>query len=679
MASSRTIRTMCPMNCHPTLCGMQVTVEDDQLKTITGDNENPDSQGFLCLRGQAAKEIINNPNRILHPLMRRDRNANWETVSWEDAMGHITARLQQIEPEEFGIWLGHGDAATNYGTRLGGLLSQRFAHLYGCQWWHPAMICWGLAGFGFGLTGILDVHTKEDMSAHSDLIILWGANIASQPNTAPHLRKAKKRGARIMTIDIRQSEATALSDSSYLIQAGSDAALALAMMHVLVAEDLLDHSFIQKHTIGFNELKAHVQKYSPEWAAKETGLSSDAIKQLARDYAATSKAMILVGGSSMHKHRHGWQAGRAISCLPALTGKLGLPGAGLGPRHGAKSSGQALNSIAPQSGNSCKQIIPNQMSAMTNALLKNEVKALLLSGTDMLSSFADSMEIDQALAKLDLIVCHDLFSNDTIRRHADIVLPATAWLEQIGCKMTNTHLYFMEQALPTPADTHTLSQILQQLAEHFELKDFFPWDGDEGFIDTVIRHPSTGGATVAELRQEGGIRALNIEHQAYIDRHFTTPSGKVEFYSQQAEELGLPALPDYVPLSATADYPLTFRQGRTLKHFHGFYDHGQALPGLRKHNREPELWLSADDAHSRDIVNGNWIRILNQRGEMEARAVVTEKISPGMVWMRDGWSGINRLTSGASCIPDEAVDLFAFSAGQAAYDACVEVEKTSDH
>ncbi len=674
MPESRTVRTMCPMNCHPTLCGMKVTVTGNQLESITGDDENPDSKGFLCLRGQAAHQIIDNPKRILTPRIRRQRTSNWESISWQDAFTEITTRLNRIKPEEFGIWLGHGDAATNYGTRLGGLLSRRFAHLYGCQWWHPAMICWGLPGFGFGLTGVLDVHTKEDMSANAELIILWGANIASQPNTAPHLTKAKKRGARIITIDIRRSEAAALADDYYPIKAGSDAALALAMMHVLITEQLVDQAFINKHTLGFEALVEHIQQYTPEWAASKTGIDSNTIKQLSRDYAATRQAMILVGGSSMHKQRQGWQAARAIACLPALTGKLGIPGAGLGPRHGASSSGQGLNTIAPDSGNSCKRIVPNQMSAMIEAMHNKKVKALLLSGTNMLSSFANSTELENALKEMDLVICHDLFDNDTIRNYADIVLPATAWLEQIGCKMTNTHLYFMEQALPAPGDTHTLSQLLQQLAQHFDVEDFFPWDNDEGFIDAVICHPSTSHATVAKLREEGGIRPLNIEHHAYTKHDYPTPSGKVEFYSQQALDFGLSALPCFEN-NEVDSYPLAFRQGRTLKHFHAFYDHGQALPGLSKHNKEPELWLSPEDAAARNIENKDWIRIHNQRGEMEARALVTDKIAKGIVWMRDGWQGINRLTNSAPCLPDAAVDLFAFSAGQSAFDAMVEISK----
>ncbi|MDH3453299.1 MAG: molybdopterin-dependent oxidoreductase, partial [Gammaproteobacteria bacterium] len=352
----------------------------------------------------------------------------------------------------------------------------------------------------------------------------------------------------------------------------------------------------------------------------------------------------------------------------------GKPGGGLGPRHGASAHGQVLNHLLPVEGNRCPRVIPNQMSAMAEAFVHGEVKALLLCGTNMLSSFADTGALAEGLGKLELLVCHDLFSNDTIREHAHIVLPATAWVEQLGCKSTNTHLYFMEQALPPPGETRTLSQLLRDLAQRLGVSGFFPWASDEGLLDAVLDHPATGNATVAQLRAQRGIGTLNISHHAYPDHHYATPSGKVEFFSQQAADLGLPPLPVFAPANDGADYPLHFRQGRTLTHFHGFYDHGQALPSLKKRNAKAWLWLSPADAEARGIRHKAAIRIFNQRGEFTAHAHVTPKMQSGTVWMHDGWVGINRLTSGASCIPDAAVDTFAFSAGQAAFDAQVEVE-----
>ncbi len=267
---------------------------------------------------------------------------------------------------------------------------------------------------------------------------------------------------------------------------------------------------------------------------------------------------------------------------------------------------------------------------------------------------------------------YELFMNDTARRFADVVLPSTSWLEELGCKSTNTHLYLMPQVLDPPGETRSGSWVLKELARRLDLEDFYPWTSAEDLLDTLLDHPATGHATVAALRAEGGFRALRISHVAYPDRVFDTPSGKVEFVSERARALELPALPTYEPPSS-ARYPLVFQQGRALTHFHAFYDHGRALPSLVKADPEPELWIAPADADARGLGDGAAIRIYNERGELRARARVTAKIPAGTVWMHDGWQGLNRLTSGQAVLPDEAVDLFPFSAGQSAFDATVEV------
>jgi anaerobic selenocysteine-containing dehydrogenase len=309
---------------------------------------------------------------------------------------------------------------------------------------------------------------------------------------------------------------------------------------------------------------------------------------------------------------------------------------------------------------------------MLDALLDGRVRAMLLFGTNMLSSFADAGRLAEGLSRTDLLVSHDLFMHDTARRFADVVLPGTAWLEQLGCKMTNTHLYLMEQALEPPGETRSLTWVLRALAERLGLADFFPWPIEEAMIDAILAHPSTGYATVAALRAEGGIRAMDISHVAYPDHRYQTPSGQVEFYSERALQLGLPPLPVYEDLPRSP-YPLVLRQGRTLTHFHGFYDHGRALPTLAKLDPQPRLWIAPQDAAARGLQDGLPIRIYNERGVFEAYARVTERIPPGTVWMRDGWEGLNRLTSGAAAIPDEAVDIFGFAAGQSTFDAMVDV------
>ena len=669
----RTVRTMCPMNCHPTLCGMLVDLEEDRLVGVRGDPDNPDSQGFLCVRGHASREIIDNPRRLLHPMVRRRRGDDgWRRASWEAALDRVAERMEVAGREAVGAWSGHGLFANNYGTRIASHLLRRFANLYGCQWWNPTMICWGLGAFGLGLTGPLEVNTKEDMGAHARLVVLWGANLASQPNTGRHLAAARRRGAHVVTVDVRRTEAAAQSDEVLIIRPGSDAALALALMRVIVSEGLHDRAFIAAHTVGFDALRAHLEVHGPEWAAPITGVPAGRIAELARRYATTSPAMIVLGGSSMHKGAHGWQGARAIGCLPALTGNLGIPGGGFGPRHGAATHGQALASIVAEDRRPPGAYIPSQMPRITEALGDGRLRVLLLFGTDMLSSYADTERVAAGLAGLDLVVSHDLFLNDTARRFADVVLPGTTWLEETGAKATNTHIYLMPKVLEPPGETRSAIWVLRELARRLGLHDFFPWAEETGALDAILDHEATGHASVATVAAQGGILPLRISHVAHPDLRFPTPSGKVEFYSERAAAHGLPAIPIYEP-SPASPFPLAFRQGRTLTQFHGFYEHGQALPTLARLDPEPRLWMAPADAEARGLAEDAAVRIFNGRGEFLARAHVTDRVPPGTVWMRDGWTGLNRLTAGAAVLPDTAVDIFGFSGGQAAFDAWVEV------
>jgi anaerobic selenocysteine-containing dehydrogenase len=674
-AVTATLRTMCPMNCHPTLCGMLVDLEDGRLVGVRGDPDNPDSRGFLCIRGQASREIIGNPRRLLHPLARERRSGEFRRASWSEALDRITARMRDAGREAVGTWSGHGLFTNNYGTRVASHLVRRFSNLYGCQWWSPTMICWGLGAFGLGLTGILETNTKEDMGEHASLVLLWGANLASQPNTARHLVAARRRGAHVVTIDVRRTEAASQSDETLVLRPGSDGALALAVMHVIIGERLHDADFVARHTVGFEALAKHVEAHPPQWAASVTGIGAESIVRLARRYATTKPAMVVLGGSSMHKGSNGWQGARAIACLPALTGNVGVPGGGFGPRHGSAAHGQALNNdLLALDRRPPGRYGPSQMPRVTEALIAGDVRVLLLFGTDMLSSYADASSVAKGLARTDLLVSYDLFLNDTARRFADVVLPATAWLEELGCKSTNTHLYLMPRILAPAGETQSVTWVLRELADRLGITDFYPWTSEEGPIDAILDHPATGHATVESLRAEGGIRALSISHVAHPDLRFPTPSGKIELYSERARELGLPPLPVYEDLPATAQ-ALRLRQGRTLTQFHGFYDHGRALPTLAAADPDPRLWISPDDASRRSLEDGAAIRVYNERGEMHARAHVTDDVPPGTVWMRDGWLDLNTLTDGRAVIPDEVVEIFGFSAGQASFDATVEVRR----
>jgi anaerobic selenocysteine-containing dehydrogenase len=674
------IRTMCPMNCHPTYCGMQVEVQDNQLVKISGDPQNPDSQGFLCVRGRAAHEIVDNPKRLLQPLRRLGpRGSNqWQPVSWHEALDEIVGSIAASERKRSGIWFGHGVSVTGTSRPL----LMRFGSLAGVQIWNPAMTCWALGAYGLALVGLLETNTKEDMAAHSQSIILWGANLASQPTTAPHLVAARKRGAHVTLIDVRRTEAARHADEVVLIRPGTDAALALAMCHVIIAEQLAQPAFLADHAIGAAEFMAHVERYTPEWAAETCGIAPETICRLARRYATSRPAMIVLGGSSVFKHEKGWQAGRAIACLPAITGQLGMAGGGFGPRHRGFTRGDGFAALEAYERKPAG-MIPNHMPTVAAALEAGELDTLLIFGSNMASSFANAGAVERGLSRTRLVVAHDIFMNETMRRHADLILPGTIWLEQLGIKDTATHIYLMEQALPPAGEARSVIAVLRELAQRLAVEDYFPWPNEEEYLNAWLapqRDEQGASLTVARLRAGGGMAERgHLSHIAYPDLRFHTPSGKLELWSERAAKAGIGGLPDYTPTSfteANERYPLQLGQGRTLTAFHSFYDEGQALPSLARLNPAPELWINPADAAARGIADGAQARLYNEGGELAVLARVTADAQPGVVWLRDGHYGLNHLTSGAAPLEPAASDLIsptAIPGGQSAYHGRVEV------
>jgi anaerobic selenocysteine-containing dehydrogenase len=664
---------MCPMNCHPTLCGMTVTVEADGGVTIAGDDTNPDSEGFLCMRGKAAHEILGNDRRLLKPMVRASRGtATWDEAGWDDVLDRIAGRMQAVGREAVGFWQGHGNAVNDYGFGLKRGQMERFANLYGCQYWNPAMTCWGLGGFGLGLTGALETSTKEDLGANADLVILWGVNTVSQANTLRHVERAKRRGARIVAIDMRKTEAAALADEVILVRPGSDAALALAMIHVIIADGSWDVGFVAKHTLGFDALKAHVEPMTPLWAQARTGVPADLIIALARSYAATRPAMIVIGGSSLHKGDNTWNAARAISCLVGLSGNFGRPGGGIGPRHGSRSHGAGFADLSAAHRRKPGTYVPNQMEAIIAALESGAVKVLFSIGSNFLSSFPDTNRVRAALAKAEMVIAYDIFPNQMIREAADIVLPGTVWLEEIGAKATNTHVHLSDRVLPAPGDARPAYAIYQGLAQRLGVADVYPWTDQEAAMNAALDHPATGHATVDMMRAAGGRVPLKISHVAYPSFEFATPSGKIEFLSERAAAMGLPALPVAADPAPEAG-GLILAHGRTFAHFHAFYDHGRALPTLAAREDAADLWIAPCDAQVRGVSDGDMIDVTNAGGCFRARAKVTARMPAGAVWIRDGWPGLNVLTDGAAVLPDTALDAFAFSVGQSHFGARVEV------
>ena len=294
--------------------------------------------------------------------------------------------------------------------------------------------------------------------------------------------------------------------------------------------------------------------------------------------------------------------------------------------------------------------VPNQMEAITEAIEAGRIDVLLTLGSNMLSSFPDTTRLKKALKKTSLVVAYDIFANQTTREVADIILPGTIWLEEIGIKATNTHVYLSDTALPRTGDVRPLYEVYQGLADRLNIPDVYPWQDQEAAIDAVLDHPGTGHTTVKQIRANAGRAELKISHVAHPTLEFQTPTGKIEFRSTRAEALGVPDLPE-PPESTNKGFPLSFAHGRTFAHFHAFYDHARALPTLAAREEAPELWLAPEDAALRGIANGDSIRMHNNGGDLTVRAKVTKRIPKGTVWMRDGWPGQNALMDGKAVLP----------------------------
>lgn len=641
---------MCPMNCHPTYCGMKVSKDDQNQITITSNPDHPESKGFLCQRGRNVHEINDHPSRLLVPQRRNNRSSEWIHTTWETVFGLLADKFKQ--PERIAVWMGHGAVVSD----LNRPLLFHFAHTLGIRVWNPAVVCWAAGAYGLAATGIVETNTKEDVAANSDFILLWGWNPVSQPTTAPFIVEAKKRGAKVIAIDCRLSEAKQIADQMIMINPDSDAALALAMCHVMIRDGYINREFIEKNTIGFEEFTASVQSFTPEWASTITGVSANDIAELARQYALSPASVILMGASSMFKGQNGWYASRAIACLPALTGQVGKPGTGFGPRH--RGFVKALDYAAITPHIPPKNEVSSHMEEIIKTLESGEIDTLFLFGTNLLSSFADAKRVEAALVNVHCIIAHDIVINQTMKKVADIVLPGTTWIEELGIKSTDTYVYLMDQIREPTGEARSISFILSDLASRLDQPDAAPFQTQEEAINMLLKGLGSD-ITVTTLRENGGQWSRKAEPVGHSNLVFHTPSKKIEFVSDLLTTLGLPSLP--IPQFDSNDtmkekepYPLILRTGRSGTAFHSFYDEGRMLSKV--HQREPiaVVWVNTHDANARGIDDGVDVEIYNQKSVFPAKAYVSEAVVKGVLWMRDGWFGINHLTEEKSPIPPHA-------------------------
>ncbi|QQE76876.1 molybdopterin-dependent oxidoreductase [Alicyclobacillus sp. SO9] len=635
--------TMCPMNCHPTYCGMKVSVDETGEVHIISNRDHPESKGFLCQRGRNVHEIIDHPRRILHPLQRNSRESAWVQSNWDTIMERLGENLRR--PERSAIWMGHGAVVSDVNRPL----LFHFADTLGIKIWNPAVVCWGAGAYGLAATGVVETNTKEDVAANAEFILMWGWNVASQPTSAPFVVQAKKRGAQVTAVDCRRSEVQQIADEVLLVKPDSDAALALSMAHVIIREGYLNREFIKKHTVGFDEFAESIESYSPAWASKVTGLSERQIVELAKQYALSPASIIFMGASSMFKGQNGWLASRAIACLPALTGHVGKPGAGFGPRHRGFVKALDYAGLGPVPPS--RESLPSHMENMLRVLQSGEIDTLFLFGTNFLSSFADARRVEAALTHVKCIVAHDIVMSRTMKQVADIVLPGTVWIEELGLKATDTYVYLMDKVREPVGQARSIADILSERLGNPQAS----FQTQKDVVNQLLKGLGKD-ITADSLRENGGKWPRQAESVGHSSLLFHTPSRKIEFASDLLESFGLARLP--VPqfhrshkTNQEERYPLSLRTGRSGTAFHSFYDEGRMLAKVYERERTPVLWLNTNDANARHIEDGMDVEIFNEKSSFQAKAFVSNSIIEGAVWIRDGWFGINHLTDGISPLP----------------------------
>jgi molybdopterin guanine dinucleotide-containing S/N-oxide reductase-like protein len=726
----RVVHAACPHDC-PDACGVLITIEDGRATKIQGDPEHPVTRGFLCAKVSKYLDRVYSPDRVLYPMRRvkpkgatslRERRAGapvalssvFERISWDEALDEITHRLRRIVAE-------YGPESIlpySYGGTLGTLnsasMDRRFFHHLGASQLERS-IC-STAGEE-GLKSVIGIKlgTEPEQFAHSRYIIAWASNIhGNNVHLWPFIEEARHKGAKLVVIDPYRTRTAKLADWYLPINPGTDAALALGLMHVIISENLLDHDYVSRYTVGFEELKARAQQYPPEKVAHLTGMSADDIRKLAREYATTRPSVIRVN-YGIQRSEGGGMAMRAVTMLPCLTGSWKDVGGGL---QMSLSGSYGLNKDALEMpelmhkalGRPARTINMVQLGSALNSLKVPPIQALFVYGSNPAAICPNHNEVVRGLKRPDLFtVVHEQFFTDTTD-YADIVLPATTFFEHKELQTAYGHYYLQvsDQAMDPVGECRSNVDLFRGLAERMGFEDECFRETVDSMIDRALESPNPRlqGITRERLEREHFIR-LNFEGNGdsrramlsgmdegvrphtvrdaptdpflpFAQGNFPTPSGKAEFYSETLKRQGLDPVVAFTPPkesrhgsgSKDAGFPLELLARKPDNHLNSSFAN---LPSVRA--MEPligDLEMHPTDAKARGVRDGDRIRAFNLRGEIVLKARVDGSVRPGVVAARLDWArfspgggNINALTS------EKLTDL-----GNAAtfYSVCVEVE-----
>lgn len=720
-ASSLAFRpAVCPLDCWDT-CAQLAEVRDGRIVRVTGNPDHPITRGYICNKARHFQEKVYSPLRVQTPKKRIGPKGagQFQDISWKEALTLIATRFQEIIAQFGPEAILPYSYAGNLGLLSFGSMDRRFFHRLGAS--RLARTVCSSAGkaallYTYGTTQGAD----PEGIVHSRYIIVWGLNVlTSNLHQWESIAAARRSGAKLVVIDPYRHETARRADLHLSPRPGTDAALALGFMQVILSEGLEDRQFIAENTVGFEALKRRVQEYPPERVAEITGVPADLIRQVAREYATTRPALIRAG-YGLQRHTNGGLTMRTISLLPALVGAWGQAGGGflLSNSGTFPVNNAALERPDLLQGNP-RTINMNQLG---DALLSADppIRALFVYNSNPAVTAPEQEKVLRGLAREDLfLVVHEQVLTDTAR-YADILLPATTHFEHTDLHTSYWHLYLQlnEPVIPPVGESKSNTEVFRLLAQAMGFDEPAFRDSDEDLLRQALHwdHPFLQGITLERLRRERFVR-LNTPSQPHLpfvaavsssepaslpstvpgqEGHppagahstgerklrftFPTPSGKIEFFSEALAKAGLDPLPAYVPPAESRDgspelaakYPLALVSPAAKNFLNSTFGENPTLQ--EQEGGRPVIFLHPEDAAARGIADGQLVRVFNDRGSFVARAAVGDTVRPGVAVSPTIWW--NSFTpDGKSANQTTSQRLTDLGAGATFHTNLVEVER----
>lgn len=674
-------RSVCALDC-PDTCALSVTVENGRATRLRGDANHPVTRGFVCAKVARYLEREYSPDRLLHPQKRvgAKGEGRFERISWDEALGAIARELQRVS-SEFGpeAILPYSYAGT-MGLLNGGGMDHRFFHRLGASRLDRT-ICAAAGGVGLIEALGFKYGTDPEQFRHARLILAWGANIlGTNAHLWPFIVEARRNGARFYTIDPVMNRTGRFADRHYFIHPGSDAALALAMMHVIIEEKLYDNDYLERYTSGFEGLREKAREYTPQRAAALTGLAAEDIAGLAREYAGTKPAAIRLNYGVQRSER-GAMAVRAIALLPALVGAWREPGGGLLL---STSGAFALDRAALERpdlqlrsplGREARLVNMSLLGRALTEMNDPPVKALVVYNSNPAATAPNQNLTLEGLRRPDLFtVVIEQFQTDTAD-YADILLPATTFLEHTDLYSAYGH-YYLQMARPavTPeGEARSNAEIFRALARRMGFDEECFSDSEDDMIRALLGggHPFLRGVTLERLEQERSVRlAMGEPFLPFAAGGFGGAGGRLEFHAETLDYT--PPVESRCGKMADGRYPLELVSPKNDGGMNSAFGYRRELDA-----ESSALSMHASDAAARGLADGDAVRVFNGRGGCTLKARLDGSVAPGVVCARSGrWLKMTQERRNLNALtPDRLTDA---GGGPTFYNCLVQVEKCAD-